>query len=64
MKAITYYIGLFIVVMILIASNTEYKQEVEEHQIEHELKIEEKAEAHADSLGLTGQDRIDFINNY
>lgn len=64
MKAITYYIGLFIVVMILIASNTEYKQEVEEHRIEHELKIEEKAEAHADSLGLTGQDRIDFINNY
>lgn len=64
MKAITYYIVLIVIAMILIASNNEYKQEVEEHRIEQELERETIAEAHADSLGLTGQDRIDFINNY
>lgn len=64
MKTTTYYIALLIVALILIDSNDEYKQEVEEHRIEQDLKREETAEAHADSLGLTGQDRIDFINNY
>ena len=64
MKAITYYIVLIVIAMILIASNNEYRQEVEEHRIEQELEREAIAEAHADSLGLTGQDRIDFINNY
>ena len=64
MKAITYYIVLIVIAMILIASNNEYKQEVEEHRIEQELERETIAESHADSLGLTGQDRIDFINNY
>lgn len=64
MKAITYYIVLIVIAMILIASHNDYKREVEEDRIENQMELDRKAEAHADSLGLTGQDRIDFINNY
>lgn len=64
MKAITYYIVLIVIAMILIASHSDYKSEVEEDRIEKQMERCHKAEAHADSLGLTGQDRIDFINNY
>lgn len=64
MKAITYYIVLIVIAMILIASHNDYKSEVEEDRIENQMELDQKAEAHADSLGLTGQDRMDFINNY
>lgn len=64
MKAITYYIVLIVIAMILIASHNDYNREVEEDRIEKQMELDMKAEAHADSLGLTGQDRIDFINNY
>lgn len=64
MKAITYYIVLIVIAMILIVSHNDYKSEVEEDRIENQMELDRKAEAHADSLGLTGQDRMDFINNY
>lgn len=64
MKAITYYIVLIVIAMILIASHNDYNREVEEDRIEKQMELDMKAEAHADILGLTGQDRIDFINNY
>lgn len=64
MKAITYYIVLIVIAMILIASHNDYKSEVEEDRIENQMELDRKAEAHADSLGLTGKDRMDFINNY
>ena len=64
MKALLPYFVIAALVMFLVASHNEYEQEVEEERIEQQLQMERIAEAHADSLGLTGQDRINFINNY
>ena len=64
MKALFPYALIAALVLFLAASHNEYEQEVEEERIEQQLQMERIAEAHADSLGLTGQDRINFINNY
>lgn len=64
MKALFPYVLIATLVMFLVASHNEYEQEVEDERIEQQLQKERIAEAHADSLRLTGQDRINFINDY
>ena len=78
MKATAPYIALLALVGFLYLSSKDYEEEVESAEIEQQLrqqaKLEQAAEIEqqlrqqakleqaADSLGLTGQDWIDFVN--
>lgn len=64
MKTNVYYILLLLAAILMVAGSSDAKLAKEEQLVSEDIKTEEKTEAHADSLGLTGQDRIDFINNY
>lgn len=64
MKTNVYYILLLLAAIFIVAGSGDAKQAKEEKRLYEDIKKEEDAEAHADSLGLTGQDRINFINNY
>ena len=62
MKATAPYIALLALVGFLYLSSKDYEAEVESAEIEQQLRQQAKLEQAADSLGLTGQDWIDFVN--
>ena len=46
----------------LYLSSKDYEAEVESAEIEQQLRQQAKLEQAADSLGLTGQDWLDYVN--
>ena len=62
MKATAPYIALLALVGFLYLSSKDYEAEVESAEIEQELRQQAKLEQAADSLGLTGQDWLDYVN--
>ena len=62
MKATAPYIALLALVGFLYLSSKDFEAEQESARIEQELRQQAKLEQAADSLGLTGQDWIDFVN--
>ena len=64
MKILFPYLLIGALIMFLMASHDEYEQETADARLERQMQLDRMAEAHADSLNLTGQDRINFINGY
>ena len=62
MKATTLYLAVLALVGFLYLSSKDFEAEQESARIEQELRQQAKLEQAADSLGLTGQDWIDFVN--
>lgn len=62
MKATAPYIALLALVGFLYLSSKDYEAEVESAEIEQQLRQQAKLEQAADSLGLTGQDWLDYVN--
>ena len=62
MKATSPYIALLALVGFLYLSSKDYEAEVESAEIEQQLRQQAKLEQVADSLGLTGQDWLDYVN--
>lgn len=62
MKATAPYIALLALVGFLYLSSKDYEEEVESAEIEQQLRQQAKLEQVADSLGLTGQDWLDYVN--
>lgn len=62
MKATAPYIALLALVGFLYLSSKDYEAEVESAEIEQQLRQQAKLEQAADSLGLTGQDWMDYVN--
>ena len=62
MKATAPYIALLALVGFLYLSSKDYEEEVESAEIEQQLRQQAKLEQAADSLGLTGQDWLDYVN--
>lgn len=62
MKATTPYIALLALVGFLYLSSKDFEAEQESARIEQELRQQAKLEQAADSLGLTGQDWLDYVN--
>ena len=62
MKATAPYIALLALVGFLYLSSKDYEEEVESAEIEQQLRQQAKLEQTADSLGLTGQDWMDYVN--
>lgn len=62
MKATAPYIALLALVGFLYLSSKDFEAEQESARIEQQLRQQAKLEQAADSLGLTGQDWIDFVN--
>ena len=62
MKATAPYIALLALVGFLYLSSKDYETAKEEAEIEQQLRQQAKLEQAADSLGLTGQDWLDYVN--
>lgn len=62
MKATTLYLAVLALVGFLYLSSKDYEAEVESARIEQQLRQQAKLEQTADSLGLTGQDWMDYVN--
>lgn len=62
MKATTLYLAVLALVGFLYLSSKDFEAEQESAEIEQQLRQQAKLEQTADSLGLTGQDWIDFVN--
>lgn len=62
MKATAPYIALLALVGFLYLSSKDFEAEQESARIEQELRRQAKLEQTADSLGLTGQDWLDYVN--
>ena len=62
MKATTLYLAVLALVGFLYLSSKDFEAEQESARIEQELYRQARLEQVADSLGLTGQDWIDFVN--
>lgn len=62
MKATAPYIALLALVGFLYLSSKDFEAEQESARIEQELRQQAKLEQTADSLGLTGQDWLDYVN--
>ncbi len=62
MKATAPYIALLALVGFLYLSSKDFEAEQESARIEQELRQQAKLEQAADSLGLTGQDWLDYVN--
>lgn len=62
MKATAPYIALLALVGFLYLSSKDFEAEQESARIEQELRQQAKLEQTADSLGLTGQDWMDYVN--
>lgn len=62
MKATAPYIALLALVGFLYLSSKDFEAEQESARIEQELRQQAKLEQAADSLGLTGQDWMDYVN--
>ena len=62
MKAAAPYIALLALVGFLYLSSKDYEAEQESAKIEQELYRQARLEQAADSLGLTGQDWLDYVN--
>lgn len=57
----TFLLVISLIAVVLYVSHTDYKEQVQDAKIEKALEYERKVEALADSLGLEGQDRINFL---
>ena len=57
----TFVLAIMATVAILYVSNADYEDQVQSAEIDKALEYERKVEALADSLGLEGQDRINFL---
>ena len=62
MKATALYLFVLFLIGFLFLSSKDYETELEEVKIEKELFQKAKLEQTADSLGLTGQDWMDYVN--
>lgn len=62
MKATAPYIALLALVGFLYLSSKDFEAEQESARIEQQLRQQAKLEQTADSLGLTGQDWMDYVN--
>lgn len=62
MKATTLYLAVLALVGFLYLSSKDFEAEQESARIEQELRQQAKLEQAADSLGLTGQDWLDYVN--
>lgn len=62
MKATALYLFVLFLIGFLFLSSKDYETELEEAKIEKELLQKAKLEQAADSLGLTGQDWMDYVN--
>lgn len=62
MKATTLYLAVLALVGFLYLSSKDFEAEQESARIEQELRQQAKLEQTADSLGLTGQDWLDYVN--
>lgn len=62
MKATAPYIALLALVGFLYLSSKDFEAEQESARIEQQLRQQAKLEQIADSLGLTGQDWMDYVN--
>lgn len=62
MKATAPYIALLALVGFLYLSSKDFEAEQESARIEQQLRQQAKLEQAADSLGLTGQDWLDYVN--
>lgn len=62
MKATALYLFVLFMIGFLFLSSKDYETELEEAKIEKELLQKAKLEQTADSLGLTGQDWLDYVN--
>lgn len=62
MKATTLYLAVLALVGFLYLSSKDFEAEQESARIEQELRQQAKLEQTADSLGLTGQDWMDYVN--
>lgn len=62
MKATALYLFVLFLIGFLFLSSKDYETELEEAKIEKELLQKAKLEQTADSLGLTGQDWLDYVN--
>ena len=62
MKATAPYIALLALVGFLYLSSKDFEAEQDSARIEQELRQQAKLEQAADSLGLTGQDWLDYVN--
>ena len=62
MKATTLYLAVLALAGFLYLSSKDFEAEQESARIEQELYRQARLEQVADSLGLTGQDWIDFVN--
>ncbi len=62
MKATTLYLAVLALVGFLYLSSKDFEAEQESARIEQQLRQQAKLEQTADSLGLTGQDWMDYVN--
>ena len=62
MKATTLYLAVLALVGFFYLSSKDFEEEQESVRIEQELYRQARLEHVADSLGLTGQDWINFVN--
>lgn len=62
MKATALYLFVLFLIGFLFLSSKDYETELEEAEIEQQLRQQAKLEQAADSLGLTGQDWLDYVN--
>lgn len=62
MKPASLYLSLFALAGFLYLSDRDYEAEKEAARVERQLYRQAKLEQAADSLGLTGQDWINFVN--
>lgn len=62
MKATAPYIAVLALVGFLYLSSKDFEAEQESARIEQQLRQQAKLEQTADSLGLTGQDWMDYVN--
>lgn len=62
MKAAAPYIAVLALVGFLYLSSKDFEAEQESAEIEQQLRQQAKLEQTADSLGLTGQDWMDYVN--
>lgn len=62
MKATALYLFVLFLIGFLFLSSKDYEAEVESAEIEQQLRQQAKLEQAADSLGLTGQDWLDYVN--
>lgn len=62
MKATTLYLAVLALAGFFYLSSKDFEEEQESARIEQELYRQARLEQVADSLGLTGQDWINFVN--